>query len=753
MSKYIEMTHEQVMAACKKYMTAGQLAFVESAYQFAARAHEGQTRASGQPYIVHPTQVAGTLANLGLDPDTVAAGFLHDTVEDTSVTNDDIKEKFGADVAFIVDGVTKLNKYEYKSHKEFLAENHRKMLIAMAKDLRVILVKLADRLHNMHTLEHLRPDKQRRIAAETLDIYAPLADRLGIGTIKWELEDMSFHYMNPEEYYKIVSMMDAKRSEREGYIKDAIDYLRGTLDSLGIKYDISGRPKHIYSIYKKMVNKHKDFNEIYDLLAVRVIVPTVKDCYAVLGAVHTKWKPMPGRFKDYIAMPKANGYQSLHTTIIGPGGKPLEIQIRTEEMHEVAEYGVAAHWAYKRGNFQGVDEKDGGALDIGREILELQKDSSDADEFMEAVHSDIFADKVYVFTPKGEVYELPKGSVTLDFAYAIHTQVGDHAIGAKVNDKLVPLDYKLKNGDVVDILTQSNARPSRDWAEMVKTSRAKNKIRRYFRDIDREESVARGKSELTELLKENGLSAKDFLDKSHIDEVLDHFSFKTDEDMYAAIGFGNMSAPSIYNRLTVDLRRQQEEEKQKQFEAQIMSAGQQAAASSVVKKPAPQKDDAKSKVKGKKPDSLVRVQGLEDLDLHFAKCCNPVPGDPIVGYVTKGRGVTVHRADCRNVLNADPAAQGRIIDVEWNNIDEGKQASFNANFELFGYNRQKLLGDVINRLNALTKNITNVSASVNEENIAHFYITVEVKNAAQLNDIMAKLRDIPDVYDTKRTDN
>lgn len=756
MSKYVEMTHEQVMAACKKYMTADQLAFVESAYQFAARAHEGQTRASGQPYIVHPTQVAGTLANLGLDPDTVAAGFLHDTVEDTSVTNDDIKEKFGANVAFIVDGVTKLNKYEYKSHKEFLAENHRKMLIAMAKDLRVILVKLADRLHNMHTLEHLRPDKQRRIAAETLDIYAPLADRLGIGTIKWELEDMSFHYMNPEAYYKIVSMMDAKRSEREDYIKDAIDYLRGTLDSLGIKYDdISGRPKHIYSIYKKMVNKHKDFNEIYDLLAVRVIVPTVKDCYAVLGAVHTKWKPMPGRFKDYIAMPKANGYQSLHTTIIGPGGKPLEIQIRTEEMHKVAEYGVAAHWAYKRGNFQGVDEKDGGALDIGREILELQKDSSDADEFMEAVHSDIFADKVYVFTPKGEVYELSKGSVTLDFAYAIHTQVGDHAIGAKVNDKLVPLDYKLKNGDVVDILTQSNARPSRDWAEMVKTSRAKNKIRRHFRDVDREESVARGKSELVNLLKENSLSAKDFLEKSHIDEVLDHFSFKTDEDMYAAIGFGNMSAVSIYNRLTADLRRQQEEEKQKQFEAQIMSAGQQAVASSVVKKPASQKDDAKSKskTKGKKPASLVRVQGLEDLDMHFAKCCNPVPGDPIVGYVTKGRGVTVHRADCRNVVSADPAAQGRMIDVEWNNIDEGKQASFNANFELFGYNRQKLLGDVINRLNTLTKNITNVSASVNEENIAHFYITVEVRNAAQLNDIMAKLRDIPDVYDTKRTDN
>ena len=756
MSKYVEMTHEQVMYACKKYMTKDQLDFVESAYEFAARAHEGQTRASGQPYIVHPTQVAGTLATLGLDPDTVAAGFLHDTVEDTPVTNDDIKEKFGPDVAFIVDGVTKLNKYEYKSHKEFLAENHRKMLIAMAKDLRVILVKLADRLHNMHTLEHLRPDKQRRIAAETLDIYAPLADRLGIGTIKWELEDMSFRYTNPDEYYKIVSLMDAKRSEREGYISDAIDYLRGTLDSLGIKYEISGRPKHIYSIYKKMVNKHKDFNEIYDLLAVRVIVPTVKDCYAVLGAVHTKWKPMPGRFKDYIAMPKANGYQSLHTTIIGPGGKPLEIQIRTKAMHQVAEYGVAAHWAYKRGNFDGVDAKDGGALDIGREILDLQKDSKNADEFMEAVHTDIFSDKVYVFTPRGEVYELPKGSVTLDFAYAIHTQVGDHAIGAKVNDKLVPLDYKLKNGDVVDILTQSNAKPSRDWSDMVKTSRARNKIRRYFREIDRDESVERGREEILNLLRENELKPAEYLTKDKIDEVLRHYSFKTEDDMCAAIGFGNMSALTVYNRLTADLRHQQEQAKQKELEEKIMTAGQQTAAATVIKKTSDADDKNKNKSKkgkGKKSDSLVVVQGLEDLDLHFAKCCNPVPGDPIVGYVTKGRGVTVHRADCRNVASSDPVNQGRLIDVAWNKISDDKQAGFNANFELFGYNRQKLLSDVINRLNSMTKNITNVSASVNDDNIAHFYITVEVKNAEQLNDIMAKLRDIPDVYDTKRTDN
>ena len=409
MSKYVEMSHDQVIDECKKYMNDEQLAFVEKAYEFANEAHKDQKRASGQPYIIHPTQVAGTLAKLNLDPDTIAAGFLHDTVEDTPVTNDDIKKNFGEDVAFIVDGVTKLNKYQYKSHQEFLAENHRKMLIAMAKDLRVIMVKLADRLHNMHTLQHLRPDKQRRIASETMDIYAPLADRLGIGTIKWELEDISFHYLNPEAYYRIVNLMDVKRSEREKFISDAITVLKKTLDGLGSKYEIYGRPKHIYSIYKKMVNKHKDFDEIYDLLAVRVIVKNVRDCYAVLGAVHTEWKPMPGRFKDYIAVPKVNGYQSLHTTIIGPGGKPLEIQIRTEQMHEVAEYGVAAHWAYKRGNFNGVQETSSGEkLDMVREILELKDETKDADEFMKSVKSDIFSDRVYVFTPKGEVYELPK---------------------------------------------------------------------------------------------------------------------------------------------------------------------------------------------------------------------------------------------------------------------------------------------------------------------------------------------------------
>ncbi|GGG32090.1 GTP pyrophosphokinase [Lactobacillus apis] len=745
MSKYVEMTHEQVIDACKKYLDDEQIAFIEEAYQFAKKAHANQKRASGQPYIVHPTQVAGTLANLGLDPDTIAAGFLHDTVEDTDVTNDELKEKFGKDVAFIVDGVTKLNKYEYKSHQEFLAENHRKMLIAMAKDIRVIMVKLADRLHNMHTLEHLRPDKQRRIASETMDIYAPLADRLGIGTIKWELEDLSFHYLNPKEYYRIVNLMSLKRSERENYINDTINTLKSSLDSLGIKYDIQGRPKHIYSIYKKMVNKHKDFNEIYDLLAVRVIVDTVKDCYAVLGAVHTKWKPMPGRFKDYIAVPKVNGYQSLHTTIIGPGGRPLEIQIRTEQMHEVAEYGVAAHWAYKRGNFNGVEQTDSNEkLDMVREILELKDETQDASEFMKSVKSEIFSDRVYVFTPKGEVYELPKGSVTLDFAYEIHTQVGSHAVGAKVNGKLVPLDYKLKNGDVIDIMTQSNASPSRDWIDLVKTSRARNKIRRYFRNLDRENSIEQGEQMVSDNLREQGFAPKEFMDKEHIDKLLEDMNYHTVDEMYASIGFGDLSAISVVNRLTADIRHENERKRQKELEEEILNSGQKAVSESNAKN-----SSATMKIKHK---NGVMIQGISDLMLHLAKCCNPVPGDDIVGYVTKGRGVTIHRSDCRNIAN-NKDSQGRLIEVEWENVEESSAQSFNANIEVFGYNRSKLLSDVITMLNSLTPNINNLSGKVNEDNIAHIYATVAVNNSAKLDRILVKLRDIPDVYETRRADN
>lgn len=745
MSKYVEMTHDQVIDTCKKYMTEEQIAFIEKAYEFAKEAHKEQKRASGQPYIVHPTQVAGTLARLSLDADTIAAGFLHDTVEDTDVTNDDIKEKFGKDVAFIVDGVTKLNKYEYKSHQEFLAENHRKMLIAMAKDIRVIMVKLADRLHNMHTLEHLRPDKQRRIASETMDIYAPLADRLGIGTIKWELEDLSFHYLNPEAYYQIVNLMSLKRSEREGYIQETTQTLKKSLDSLGIKYEIYGRPKHIYSIYKKMLDKHKDFNEIYDLLAVRVVVQTVKDCYAVLGAVHTKWKPMPGRFKDYIAVPKVNGYQSLHTTIIGPGGRPLEIQIRTEQMHEVAEYGVAAHWAYKQGNFTGVEQTSSNEkLDMVREILELKDETQDAGEFMKNVKSEIFSDRVYVFTPKGEVYELPKGSVTLDFAYEIHTQVGSHAVGAKVNGKLVPLDYKLKNGDVIDIMTQSNASPSTDWIDMVKTSRARNKIRRYFRSLDRESNIEQGEQMIADNLREQNYSPKEFMDKEHIEQLLEQLNYHTADEMYASVGFGDLSAISVVNRLTADIRHEDEKKRQKQLEEQILNSGQKSITDTGNKN-----NSSSMKIKHK---NGVMIQGVSDLMLHLAKCCNPVPGDEIVGYVTKGRGVTIHRKDCRNITNNNDS-QGRLVEVEWENVEESNQQAFNANIEVFGYNRSRLLSDVLTKLNSLTPNINNLSGKVNDDNIAHIYATVAVTNSNQLDGILSKIRDIPDVYETRRADN
>lgn len=750
MSKYVEMTHDEVLAVCKKYMNEEHVAFVEKAYAFAKDAHEGQFRESGQPYIIHPTQVAGTLASLGLDPDTVAAGYLHDTVEDTPVNNEDIKKEFGKDVAFIVEGVTKLKKIKYKSktHEEYLADNHRKMLIAMAKDLRVIMVKLADRLHNMHTLDHLRPDKQRRIADETLDIYAPLADRLGIGTIKWELEDMSLHYLNPQQYYRIVNLMQSKRSERERYISSAISTLKANLDDLGIKYEIFGRPKHIYSIYKKMVNKHKEFSEIYDLLAVRVIVKTVRDCYAVLGAVHTKWTPMPGRFKDYIAVPKANGYQSLHTTIIGPGGKPLEIQIRTEKMHQIAEYGVAAHWAYKEGVQTAVAETPSSKkIDMFREILELQDETKDSHEFMNSVKTDIFSDRVYVFTPKGDVYELPKGSVPLDFGYMIHSEVGAHSVGAKVNDKIVPLDYQLKNGDVVEMLTQSSATPSRDWIKLVKTSSARNKIKRFFKSEDREKNIEKGIELVEQELQTRGLLSKTYMDKSHVNTVIEHFNYHNEEELFAAAGFGEISPASIVNRLTQDLRKREENERKRQLEAEIMNAGQQKI------NPVSEKHESSNGVMYIKHNNGVMIQGVSDLMLRLAKCCNPVPGDEIVGYVTKGRGVTVHRADCRNI-NGVAKSQGRLIEVAWENVGENNTAeNFNADIEIYGFSRSKFLSDVINALNSKTKNIINISGKTDNNNMAHIYATVSVRDTAHLEEIMGRLRDIANVYEVKRSVN
>src|SRR5690606_39130847 len=534
---------------CSTYLKEEDIQRIEKAYRFAEKAHAGQKRKSGEPYVNHPVAVATILADLQMDATTLVAAILHDVVEDTGVTLELVREEFGETVSKLVDGVTKLGKrMKYKSNEERQAENHRKMFVAMAQDIRVILIKLADRLHNMRTLKYLPEEKQRRIANETLEIFAPLAHRLGISTIKWELEDIALRYLNPQQYYRIANLMRKKRAEREQYLQEIIRVLRERLEKTGIKAEISGRPKHIYSIYRKMVTKHKQFNEIYDLLAVRVIVDTVRDCYAVLGIIHTIWKPMPGRFKDYIAMPKPNMYQSLHTTVIGPSGEPIEVQISTWEMHKTAEYGNAAHWAYKEGTQvqTGTFEE---KLKWFRKILKMQQESQDAQEFVENLKIDLFSDSVFVFTSKGDVVELPAGSVTLDFAYRIHTEVGNQCIGAKVNGKFVPLDYKLKTGDIVEILTSKHSYgPSQDWLKMVKSSHARNKIRNWFKKQRREESVAKGREMIENLLRKYDFNASEVLTDERVEEVARKFNFSNEEDMYAAVGYGGLSAAQVVHR-------------------------------------------------------------------------------------------------------------------------------------------------------------------------------------------------------------
>ncbi|EOI03093.1 RelA/SpoT family protein [Enterococcus moraviensis ATCC BAA-383] len=729
------MTGPGVIKLVSKYMEPQHVAFVQKACDYAEKAHEGQVRQSGEPYFIHPIQVAGILAELRMDPHTVATGFLHDVVEDTDVTLEDLANEFGADVAMLVDGVTKLGKIKYKSHEEQLAENHRKMLLAMAQDLRVIMVKLADRLHNMRTLKHLREDKQRRIAQETIEIYAPLAHRLGISRIKWELEDTALRYINPNQYYRIVNLMQSKRDEREAYVEEAVEDIRLATEDLDIYAEIYGRPKHIYSIYRKMKDQKKQFNEIYDLLAIRVIVDSIKDCYAVLGAIHTKWTPMPGRFKDYIAMPKANMYQSIHTTVIGPKGNPVEVQIRTHEMHQIAEFGVAAHWAYKEGKTEKVDEdNDTKQLSWFREILELQDESYDASEFMESVKGDIFSDKVYVFTPTGEVTELPKGSGPLDFAYSVHTEIGNKTTGAKVNGKMVQLDYTLKNGDIIEVLTSPNSfGPSRDWLKMVATSKARNKIKRFFKVQDREVNIIKGHDAISKYLIEHGFTPKEFLSKAKMAEALDRFNFQTEDDLYAAVGYGEISAQVVFNRLTEKERKEQEIERQKQEAEELMS------------QPVKKESD---RMKVRHEGGIV-IQGVENLLIRISRCCNPVPGDEIVGYITKGRGVSIHRADCPNVQHQEELAQ-RLIEVEWEDTNNSNK-EYDADLEIYGYNRSGLLNDVLQVISSMTKNLVSVEAKPTKNKMAMIHVTVKIQNLDHLKTIVDKIKNIPDVYNVRRT--
>ncbi len=730
MAKDENVTIDDIIHKAKTYLSDEDVEFIYRAYEYAYNAHKDQYRKSGEPYIIHPVQVAGILVNLEMDAETVACGFLHDVVEDTSISLEDLEKAFNREVAMLVDGVTKLGKIQYRSKEALQAENHRKMFVAMAKDIRVILIKLADRLHNMRTLKYLPPEKQRQKANETLEIFAPLAHRLGISTIKWELEDTSLRYLNPQQYYRIVHLMKQKREEREKYIQEVISEISEELERVSIKAEMSGRPKHIYSIYQKMVKQNKQFNEIYDLLAIRIIVNSIKDCYAVLGIIHTNWKPMPGRFKDYIAMPKQNLYQSLHTTVIGPKGDPLEVQIRTKEMHEIAEYGIAAHWAYKEGKqvkkgSKSFEEK----LTLFREILEWQSETHDAEEFIESLKVDLFSDMVYVFTPKGDVIELPSGSVPLDFAYKIHTEIGNRTVGAKINGKIEPLDYKLKNGDIVEVLTSKHSYgPSQDWLKITQTSQAKSKIKQFFKKQRKEENILKGKEAVDKEIRAMQLNPKDVLTPENVQRVLERFNFTNEDDMYAAVGYQGITASLIATRLTEKIREQQQ--KEKDLEKTL--------------------DEVKTETSWKKEnrkDSGVRVEGVDNLLVRLAKCCNPVPGDKIIGYITKGRGVSIHRTDCPNILTEK--AKERHLRVEWIN-EQTDTKQYHVDLEVTAYDRRGLLNEVLMAINEMKTNLTHVNGRSDRNKIATIQITILIHNTSHLRQVVDRIKRIKDVYSVTR---
>lgn len=698
---------------------------VKKAFNLAEEAHKDQRRASGEPYIIHPLAVAQILADMKIDTKTITASLLHDVVEDTSYTLDDLKQLFGKEVAFLVDGVTKLSRLNYRTKEDQQLNSMRKMFLAMAKDVRVVVIKLADRLHNMRTLRYMRSDKQKRIAQETLEIFAPLAHRLGIFNIKWELEDLSFRYLEPDKYYDLVDQMKQKRHVREEIVNEAIDVLKKALDEAHIKCEINGRPKHFYSIYKKMKKDNRDLSQVYDLFAVRVIVDTVKDCYGVLGIVHSLWKPLPYRFKDYIAMPKPNNYQSLHTTVIGTRGQPVEIQIRTWEMHHIAEYGIAAHWRYKEGNQTATKNEFDEKMGWLRNLLEWQ-DTSNPKEFVNALKLDAFSDEVFVFSPRGDVIDLPQGAIPIDFAYRIHTDVGHRCVGAKINGKIVPLDYQLKNGDIVEIITSKVGKPSLDWLNIVGSSESRSKIRNWFKKENREDNILKGAEALERECKRLGHDWKALNTAGRLARVAKQMNAGSEDDLVAAVGYGGFAV----NTVLIKLLELHKKDVQKQEEKSSLAAIE--------------------KLKPKKPvksnGSGILVKGEPGLLVRLAKCCSPVPGDPIIGFITRGRGVSVHRADCPNISNNQNDID-RLIDVEW---DYGGNENFEVNMEIVAYDRTGIMADIMATLAEMKISVLSVNAKVNDTKNVTIHMGISIKDLAQFEFITTKIRRLKDVYTVQR---
>lgn len=722
---------EELFTKIEAYLTQEQTAFVRQAYELAAEAHSAQVRKSGEPYIIHPIGVVGILVGLQMDDKTLAAAFLHDVVEDTDYTLEDIKERFGVVVANLVDGVTKLGKIEYISKEDRQIENYRKMFLAMARDIRVVLIKLADRLHNMRTMKYMPVYKQQSISRETLEIYAPLAHRLGIYTIKWELEDLAFRYMEPEIYYNLVEQVKIKRREREDMINEAMDTLKDAVEKAGIRCEIQGRPKNFYSIHKKMLRDHKELSEIYDLLAIRVLVDTVKDCYGTLGIVHSMWRPIPGRFKDYVAVPKSNMYQSLHTTVLSSAGQPLEIQIRTFEMHRISEYGIAAHWRYKESGGskapcgdKGFDAK----LSWLRQLLEWHKDMNDSRDFVNTVKMDIFADEVFVFTPRGDVIDLPVSSVPIDFAYRIHTDVGNRCVGAKVNGRIVPLDYRLKNGDIVEVITskQSNG-PSRDWINIVGSNDTRNKIKNWFKKERREENIVKGREMLEREVKRLGYEPRLMMTPEKLRLVGGKLRIDSDENLLATLGYGGVTLNTVISKLVDVYKKEQKLDTNKDL-AQVLAELK------------PRKSMAKA-------SHGILVKGEEGIMVKLARCCSPIPGDKVIGYITRGNGVSVHRADCPNVLTNNPEEQSRLIEVSW---DVGINDVYKVNIIVTGQDRPGLMIDVMNATSETKINIFSLSCHTDKNKIAHMHMGLDITSIDQLEFFMNRIRRMKGVYSVER---